>query len=259
LYPSLESELLLRQALKLSRVELYLDFDLKLSPQQETAFWGLVKRRLAGEPTAYISGHREFYGLDFAVTPSVLIPRPETELLVEKAINLARSYSLPTIADIGSGCGAIAISLALKLPRAKIYATDISASALKVARANCLKHSVTNRVSFLQGNMLEPLPRPVDLIVSNLPYVKEKEISDDSFEPVLALNGGVDGLESIRRLCHQLGGKLRPGGYLLLEIGQGQKVAVTSLLRGLFPLAEIEVTPDLSGIERVVSAVLAPV
>ena len=259
LEPSLESELLLRQALRLSRVQLYLDSDLKLSPEQEDIFWGLVKRRLKGEPTAYISGHREFYGLDFGVDPSVLIPRPETELLVEKTISLAKSYRSPTIADIGTGCGAIAISLALKPPLAKIYATDISALSLEVARANCLKHSVTSRVSFLQGNMLEPLPQPVDLIVSNLPYVKEEEISDDSFEPVLALNGGGDGLKPIRQLCHQLGGKLRPGGYLLLEIGQGQKAAVTSLLTSIFPLAEIEVTPDLSGIDRVVSAVLAPV
>lgn len=258
-YPSLESELLLRQALKLSRVQLYLDSERELSPEQEDAFWQLAERRLKGEPSAYIRGCREFYGLDFAVTPSVLIPRPETELLVEKAISLAGSYSLPVIADIGTGCGAIAISLADKLPRAKIYATDISASALKVARDNCLKHGVTGRVSLLQGDMLEPLPQPVDLIVSNLPYVKEKEISGDSFEPVLALNGGTDGLEPIRRLCHQLGGKLRPGGCLLLEIGQGQKGAVTSLISSLFPLAEIEVSPDLSGIDRVVSAVLVPV
>ena len=107
--------------------------------------------------------------------------------------------------------------------------------------------------------MLEPLHEPVDFIVSNLPYVKEKEIGSDSFEPLLALNGGADGLEPIRRLCHQLGGKLRPGGCLLLEIGQGQKKAVTSLLGSLFPLAEIEVARDVSGIDRVVSAVLAPV
>ena len=258
-YPSLESELLLRQTLIISRVQLYLDFDLELSHEQGETFWGLVKRRLEGEPTAYISGHREFYGLDFYINPSVLIPRPETELLVEKTINLAKGCILPVIADIGTGCGAIAISLALKLPRAKIYATDISASALEVARANCLKHGLTSRVSLLQGNMLEPLPRPVDFIVSNLPYVKEEEISDDNFEPVLALNGGGDGLEPIRRLCHQVGDKLRPGGYLLLEIGQGQQAAVTSLLSSLFPLAEIEVTPDLSGIDRMVSAVLSPI
>lgn len=257
-YPFLESELLLRQALKLSRVQLYLDSKRELSPEQEETFWGLVKRRLKGEPTAYISGHREFYGLDFGINPSVLIPRPETELLVEKTISLAKSYSSPTIADIGTGCGAIAISLALKLPQAKIYATDISASALEVAEVNCLKHGVTSRVSLLQGNMLEPLPRPVDFIVSNPPYVKEQDIDDGNFEPVLALNGGADGLEPIRQLCHQAAGKLRPGGYLLLEIGQGQKAAVTSLLSRLFPLADIEVTPDLGGVDRVVSAILPP-
>ncbi len=258
-YPSLESELFLRQALKLSRVQLYINFDLKLSPEQEATFWGLVKRRLKGEPTAYISGHREFYGLDFYTDPNVLIPRPETELLVEKTIDLAKGRSLPVIADIGTGCGAIAISLALKLPRAKIYATDISAPALEVAQANCLNHGVANRVLLLQGHMLEPLPLPVDLIVSNPPYVKERELGGDNFEPALALNGGIDGLDLIRQLCHQIGGKLRRGGYLLLEMGQGQKGVVTNLLSRLFPLAEIEVSPDLSGIDRVVSAVLAPI
>jgi release factor glutamine methyltransferase len=256
LYPSLESEVLLRQALKLSRVQLYLDFDLELNRGQQETFWRLVKRRLRGEPTAYISGHREFYGLDFAVTSGVLIPRPETELLVEKTVSLAKNHDSPVIADIGTGCGAIAISLALELPRAKIYAADISALSLEIAQANCLKHKVTDRVSLLQGNMLESLHESVDFIVSNPPYVKEKEISDDSFEPVLALNGGADGLDLIRRLCHQLDGKLRPGGYLLLEIGQGQKKAVINLLDSLFPLADIEVTSDLSGIDRVISAIL---
>jgi release factor glutamine methyltransferase len=256
LYPSLESEVLLRQALKLSRVQLYLDFDLELNRGQKETFWRLVKRRLKGEPTAYISGHREFYGLDFAVTSDVLIPRSETELLVEKTVSLAKNHGSPVIADIGTGCGAIAISLALELPQAKIYATDISALSLEIAQANCLKHEVTDRVSLLQGNMLESLHESVDFIVSNPPYVKEKEISDDSFEPVLALNGGADGLDLIRRLCHQLDGKLRPGGYLLLEIGQGQKKAVIDLLDSLFPLADIEVTSDLSGVDRVISAIL---
>jgi release factor glutamine methyltransferase len=256
LYPSLESEVLLRQALKLSRVQLYLDFDLELNRGQQETFWRLVKRRLKGEPTAYISGHREFYGLDFAVTSGVLIPRPETELLVEKTVSLAKNHDSPVIADIGTGCGAIAISLALELPRAKIYATDISALSLEIAQANCLKHEVTDRVSLLQGNMLESLHESVDFIVSNPPYVKEKEISDDSFEPVLALNGGADGLDLIRRLCHQLDGKLRPGGYLLLEIGQGQKKAVINLLDSLFPLADIEVTSDLNGVDRMISAIL---
>jgi len=255
---ALESELLLRQALKISRVQLYLDLDLRLSPEQEKTFRQLIRRCLNGEPVAYITGHREFYGLDFYVAPSVLIPRPESELLVEKTLSLAQGRNTPVIADIGTGSGAIAISLALNLPQAKIYATDISASALKVALLNCNKHGVANRIYLLQGNMLEPLPEPVNFIVTNLPYVKKSEVNARGFEPALALNGGSDGLEKIRQLCHQVSSKLRPGGCLLLEIGQGQEGAVATLLHSLFPLAKIEVTPDLSAIDRVVSLVLAP-
>jgi len=255
---ALESELLLRHVLKISRVQLYLDLSRELSPKQEETFWRLVKRRLNGEPTAYITGHREFYGFDFYVAPDVLVPRPESELLVEKALNLAHHRNISTIAEIGTGCGAIAISLALNLPETKIYATDISAPALKVALFNCQKHGVANRICLLQGDMLDPLPEPVDLIVANLPYVKEAELLPAlaSFEPMLALNGGSEGLEKIRQLCQQAGSKLRPQGCLLLEIGQGQGEAVTSSLCSLFPSARIEVAPDLSGIERAVGLCL---
>jgi len=256
----LECELLLRHVLKISRIQLYLDLDQELSPQQEQIFWRLVQRRLNGEPTAYITGHREFYGLDFYVDPRVLIPRPESELLVEKALGVAQNHPLSTIADIGTGCGAIAISLALNLPQAKIYATDISAAALKVALVNCQKHGVADRVHLLQGNMLDLVPEPVDLIIANLPYVKQSELaplSPAKFEPLLALNGGSDGTERIRQLCRQADSKLRPGGSLLLEIGQGQRGAVTALLHTLFPNGKIEVMPDLSGIDRVVSLSLA--
>jgi len=253
----LECELLLRHALKISRVQLYLDLNHELSPEQEETFWSLITNRLNGEPTAYITGHREFYGLDFYVNRNVLIPRPESELLVEKALGLAQNCPVFTIAEIGTGCGAIAISLALNLPLAKIYATDISASALKVALLNCQRHKVVDRICLLPGNLLEPLPEPVDLIVANLPYVRELELPRPvNFEPLLALNGGSDGLEKIRQLCSQLSGKLRPKGCLLLEIGQGQRRAVTTLLRSLFPTTEIEVAPDLIGIDRVVSLTL---
>jgi len=256
---SLESELLLRHTLKISRVQLYLDLNHELNPEQEKTFWCLIKRRLSGEPTAYITGHREFYGLDFYVNHDVLIPRPESELLVEKALNLAQNRPISTMAEIGTGCGAIAISLALNLPQAKIYATEVSAPALKVARFNCRKHKVLDRVNLLLGDMLTPLPESVDLIVANLPYVKESElpqIGPGSFEPVLALNGGPDGLKRIRKLCQQLSGRLNPQRSLLLEIGQGQRKPVTTLLRRLFPSASIEVTPDLSGIDRVVGLTL---
>ena len=253
----LESELLLRYTLKISRVQLYLDLDRELSPNQEQTFWQLIERRLDGEPSAYITGHREFYGLDFYVNPDVLIPRPESELLVEKALDLAQNRPVSSIAEIGTGCGAIAISLALELPRAKIYATDISAPALKVALFNCQRHGVAGRIYLLHGDMLDPLPESVDLIVANLPYVSKLELPESAnFEPLLALDGGSDGLEKIHQLCRRVTDKLRPDGYLLLEIGQGQGKGVTTCLRRLFPSANIEITPDLSGIERVLSLCL---
>jgi len=257
----LESELLLRHTLKINRVQLYQDLDEELSLKQEKTFWKLIKRRLSHEPTAYITGHREFYGLDFYVNPHVLIPRPESELLVELALSTAANQQLSTIADIGTGCGAIAISLALNLPQSKIYATDISSSALEVAQINCNKHGLVKRIHLLQGDMLNPLPEPVDLIVANLPYVRKAElprIIPAKFEPLLALDGGPDGLQKISQLCRQVKNKLRPTGYLLLEIGQGQRKAVTSLLHSFFQCANIEVTLDLGGIDRVVSLFPSP-
>jgi release factor glutamine methyltransferase len=249
----LECELLLRYALGISRPQLYLDLDQELSPKQDAVFWQLIKRRLDDEPTAYITGHREFYGLDFYVDSRVLIPRPESELLVETALALAQNRPLSTIAEIGTGSGAIAISLAINLPQVKIYATDISAAALEVALINCQRHEVVDRVHLLHGNMLDPVPEPVDLIIANLPYVKKTDLARMRFEPALALDGGRDGMVKIRQLCQQAGDKLCPGGLLLLEVGQGQASAVTNFLNALFPSGEIKVTPDLSGIDRVVS------
>ncbi len=230
---ALESELLLRQVLKIGRIQLYLELDNELTKKQEEGLRRLTQRRLKGEPNAYITGHREFYGHDFRVDGRVLIPRPESELLVDRAI-----------------------SLALELPQAKVYASDISAAALEVARANCQKHGVADRVCLLQGDMLKPLPEPVDLIVANLPYVRRQEVNDNHFEPSLALNGGRYGTKQIGRLCLEAKSRLHPGGGLLLEIGQGQEKAVTSRLKRLFPRAKIEVVPDLAGTARVVTAVL---
>ncbi|MFC1941252.1 peptide chain release factor N(5)-glutamine methyltransferase [Chloroflexota bacterium] len=257
--PLLESKLLLRHALRISQVQLYQELDQELNLEQNEKIWQLIKRRLNHEPTTYIIGHREFYGLDFYVDHNVLIPRPESELLVEKALQLAQRHAVSTIADVGTGSGAIAISLALNLPQARIYATDISDAALKVARFNSQKHGVSDRIRLLEGDMLDPLPEPVDLIVANLPYVKESElpqINTFNFEPSLALSGGPDGLSKIRQLCTQVSDKLHPAGNLLLEIGLGQRKAVITLLSRLFPSAEIKVTPDLSGRDRVVSLTL---
>jgi len=252
----LEGELLLRQTLKINRVQFYQNPAQQITPEQQDILQKLLERRLNGEPAAYISGYREFYGLDFYVNKDVLIPRPETEHLVEITVSLAQKHRKPIIADIGTGCGIIATSLALNLPQAEIYAADISAPALKVARFNCYKHGVVDRIKLLNGDLLEPLPEAVDFIIANLPYVSQSELDTRSFEPVAALDGGVDGLEKIRRLCRQVNRKLLPGGCLLLEMGQGQKEAVTTLLDSLFPAADIEVTPDLNGIDRVVSMTL---
>jgi len=249
----LEAELLMRHALNLDAVRLFRDFEKELNPQQEQRINTLVERRIKGEPLAYITGRREFYGLEFAVNPDVLIPRPETEHLVEKAIELARQIPAPIIADIGTGSGAIAVSLARMLPAVRIYATDISPEALETASSNAERHKVEANISFLRGNLAEPLPEPVDILIANLPYVKSSDCAS-SPEPHLALDGGMDGLDVIERFCGGLKGKLKPGGWVLLEIGQGQEEAVKKLLHSALLSAHIETIKDLAGIERVVCA-----
>jgi release factor glutamine methyltransferase len=251
---SLEGEILLRHVLKIDRSQLYSDLDLELNTEQEKSLDKLLQRRRRGEPSAYITGHREFYGIDFQVDRRVLIPRPETELLVERVIEVCCLHPyITTIADIGTGCGAIAVTLAVILRDVKIRATDISAEALCVAVKNAAVNNVKSRISFLQGNLLEPLRGPVDLIVANLPYVKTADLPTDRFEPVQALDGGTDGLDKIREICMQVGGKLHDGGYLFLEVGEGQAKAVSTLLHDLYPGALPEVVrQDLAGIDRLI-------
>jgi release factor glutamine methyltransferase len=247
----LEGEILLRHVLGIDRATLFAELDAAISSTQVKALHQLVDRRLRGEPSAYITGHKEFFGLDFVVDPRVLIPRPETELLVEKVIDICQSHSVSSIADIGTGCGAIAISLAVNLPSITVYASDISPEALEVATQNCVKLGVKDRIRLLSGDLLDPLPEPVDIIVTNLPYVRKKDLSV-GFEPVLALDGGEDGLDKIRTLCFQARNKLRKYGFLILEIGQGQADDVNAILREYFPRALIETDRDLAGIERMV-------
>ncbi len=256
---ALEGEILLRHVLGISRAHLFSHPDEEIDSGQEAALKRALARRMRGEPTAYITGHREFYGLDFIVDRSVLIPRPESELLVEKAIALAKKRPISKIADIGTGSGAIAVSLAVNLPGVTVYATDISARALQVAGKNCQKHGVADRVILLHGDMLGPLPESIDLIIANLPYVRASGLPVEgplSYEPPLALNGGKDGLDSIRLFCRQAGEKLSQRGCLLLEIGQGQAERVSAFLKKEFPGAGIEIDRDLAGIERVVSLCL---
>jgi release factor glutamine methyltransferase len=257
---SLEAELLLRHTLKIDRAALYTEPDRLLTKRQEENYRQFIERRLQGEPSAYISGHREFFGLDFYIDKNVLIPRPETELLVEQIIAHAGNYQNPVIVDVGTGCGVIAVSLAVHLPQAKIYAIDISPAALKVARRNSRKHNVQDRITFLIGDLLEPLPAPADIIVANLPYVLTADVpkvNTSGFEPMLALDGGADGLDVIKRLILQAKNKLKPDGCLLLEIGMGQSKATADLLGNIYPAAKIEIIPDLSGIQRVVWMTLA--
>jgi release factor glutamine methyltransferase len=256
---SLEGEILLRHVLEIDRAHLYSDPDLELNPEQEKSLSKLLERRRCGEPSAYITGHREFYGLDFQVDHRVLIPRPESELLVELAIKLARDKTIKKIADIGTGCGAIAICLAVHLPEVMVYATDISPGALEVAYVNCQRHGVAKRVVLRHGNLLEPLEESVGIIVANLPYVRDSDLINNvllGFEPTLALNGGKDGLDVIKSLCQQAGKRLKRGGYLILEIGEGQAPVVTALLRKISPEAAVEVHKDLAGIARAVSLCL---
>jgi release factor glutamine methyltransferase len=251
----LEAELLLRHTLKIDRAQLYTEPDLMLKKQQEETYGQFIERRMKGEPSAYITGHREFFGLDFKVDKNVLIPRPETEILVEQTIARAVNYPNPVIVDVGTGCGAIAVSLAVHLPRAKIYAIDISKEALKVANRNCRMHQVGDRVKLLAGDLLESAPVQVDIIVANLPYVLTVEVpqvNTSGFEPSLALDGGPDGMGVIKRLCLQVKDRLHPTGCLLLEIGMGQSKMVADYLIKHYPSANIEFVSDLSGIERVV-------
>jgi release factor glutamine methyltransferase len=262
---STEAELLLGYVLGMSKTQLYTEPEKVLTSTETSQLWSFIQRRLNHEPTAYILGYCEFYGIDLYIDCHTFIPRPETELLVEQAVELAHRVSHPgkriTIADVGTGCGAIAVSLAIALPGAKIYATDISARALQVAEMNCRRYTVGSRVELLQGNLLEPLYQPVDMIVANLPYIKDCEFKDLSpeiinFEPTSALAGGLEGLDKIQLMLKQMPGKLNHGSCFLLEIGKGQGKEVTSLAKSHFPQASIELISDLGGVERVVKVEL---
>ncbi len=230
-----------------------------LSPSESAAFQSLLNRRLAGEPIQYITGVVEFFGLGFHVDHDVLIPRPETEHLVEKALVLAANLARPRIVDVGTGSGAIAVALARHLPNAYVFATDISAPALSVARENAESNGVANGVRFFEGDLLAPVAgEKFDIVVSNPPYVPHADrdtlsVEVRDFEPAQALFAGEDGLAIYRRLIPAAFAALASGGLLLLEIGYGQTEAVHGLMVDA-GFAEINFTPDLQSIPRVASA-----
>ena len=242
-----------------NRAWLIVHCDSHAAPEFGAEYTALLRRRLAGEPIQYIVGQAEFYGLPFCVDRAVLIPRPETEHLVEKVLSLALSFATPRIADIGTGSGIIAVALAHKLPTAQITAIDCSAPALKVARANAERNGVADRIRFLDGDLLAPIDgERFDFVVSNPPYVAEQDratlaVEVRDFEPALALFAGSDGFDLYRRLIPGVRAALVPGGFLVLEIGCGQHNAVAVLLAEA-GFEQIEFAADLQGIPRVVSA-----
>lgn len=230
-----------------------------LTPNAISALHAMVERRRAGEPMQYIAGEAEFYGLSLCVNRDVLIPRPETEHLVEAVIEIAATFAEPRIVDIGTGSGAIAVTLAHELADAQIHGTDISAPALAVARANAERHGVAQRVRFYEGDLVAPVAgERFDIVVSNPPYVAERDreslsVEVREYEPTQALFAGADGLAIYRRLIPAVFEALVPGGFVVLEIGFGQQAALGDLLAGA-GFQQIEFTADLRNIPRVASA-----
>jgi len=263
--PRLSAELLLSNVLGLKRIELYTQYNRMVEQEHLARLRELVKRAGQHEPVAYLVGRAEFYSIEFEVTPDCLIPRPETELLVQRSIELLRLRAGPhQVCDLCTGCGVIAVAIAKNVPDAKVIATDLSEAALGVAAKNVRKYGLDDRVELLRGDLFEPLiPQldmaPFDLIVCNPPYVSaaeyeklEKNVKD--YEPRTALYGGEDGLELYRRIAEQVGRFLDSDGALLLEIGHEQGSAVRALLEqtGLFEI--IKVDKDLSSHDRIVMA-----
>ncbi len=256
--PRLDAELLVGHVLTLPRIQLYVQSDRPLSADELAAIRELIKRRQAGESVAYLVGKKEFWKLEFAVDARVLVPRPDTETLIEVATDRLGESAAARIADVGTGSGAIAVTLAKLRADAAVYASDVSEDALAVARANAERHGAA--VTFVAGDLAAPLiaHAPFTLIVANLPYIPTGELAglpaEVRVEPALALDGGPDGLVLVRRLVTAAPALLSPGGALALEIGAGQAPATAALLREA-GFTDVQIKRDLGGIERIVSGV----
>ena len=287
-----EAEYILSHVLNCKRVGLHIDFNRTIDPYELQRFAGFVERRIKREPSQYIIGEQEFWGLAFKVTRDVLIPRPETEILVEEAVKtvsrksevvsgnnmqLTTHQSRFTILDLCTGSGCIAIILAKEIPDSQIYAVDVSEKALNVARENAERHSVAERITFLQGDLFE-LPHPslsplkgertevrgclleklkFDLIISNPPYISKKMIKElqpevKDYEPVTALYGGDDGLDFYRRIISDTPAYLAKGGYLMLEMGCGQAEKIKNIIKQSNIFEATTIIKDFSGIDRVI-------
>ena len=255
----IEADLIWMTTLDLDRAELYARLNQMPSPEQASAADALIERRLRHEPTAYLMGHREFYGIELSIAPGVLIPRPDTETLVEEALRIAGGADeLLAIGDVGCGSGAIAIALALHLPNAEIYAIDTSTQALEITQLNSERHGVERRIHIHGGDLLDPLPTSVNLILANLPYVASWEIPTLDpeirlYEPREALDGGDDGLDVIRRLLTAAPAHLRPSGTVLLEMDPREIGTASAFATQVMPGASVRTVRDLTGRERVLA------
>jgi release factor glutamine methyltransferase len=269
--PALDAQILLSHITKKPRAWILAHPEYRLSPEEEDALEEAVSRLRRGVPLPYVLGWWEFYGLKFRVTPSVLIPRPETELLVEHALAWLRtrfeegesSLLSPRVLEVGTGSGCIAVTLAVHLPALRIVATDISAAALDVARENAKKHGVADRIDFICTNLFDaPLtPAPFDLILANLPYIPTQTLRSLPVfrsEPALALDGGADGLSLIRALLNAAPKHLASGGMILLEIEASQGTEALALAYDAFSQADIKLFQDLSGRDRLIAIQTLP-
>jgi release factor glutamine methyltransferase len=254
--PRMNAEVLLMFVLGCDRAYLYAHPERELSLDERNRYDETLEQRARGVPAQYITGHQEFWGLDFIVGPAVLIPRPETEHLVEAVLDLCKTIERPRMVDVGTGSGCVALALASELPHAEIHATEISADALEIARANAARLLLSDRVTFHSTDLLDGIAGPFDIVASNPPYVGESEydkvqLEVRKFEPRCAVFAGPDGMDVIRRLAPQARAALKPGGYLAMEIGYSQEAAVRAVLRAW---QDVRAVPDLQGIPRVIVA-----
>jgi release factor glutamine methyltransferase len=257
---SLDAHVLLGEVLAVERAYLLAHPEQELTPDQQTEYEKLVVRCATGEPLPYVLGRRAFYDRDFHVTPAVLIPRPETELLLEQALNFMQDQPQAAVVDVGTGSGALAVTLAANCPQAEVYATDISETALAVARKNAETHQT--QIEFMMGDLLQPLMErglQVAVVMANLPYIatdKLAELEVTKHEPRLALDGGADGLNIIRRLLGQIPVVCKPGALILLEIGADQGAKTLALVREMSYPQAAEVIQDYAGLDRIVRILL---
>ena len=254
----LEAEVMVMNVMRMPRQDLFAHQEDEATTQHEQDIQGILDRRRTREPLAYILGYREFYGINLLVNPDVMVPRPETETMVEHALFMAlmgmESAQL-VIADVGTGTGAIAINLAIHIPAARIYAVDLTDPVLNVASYNIHSHNVADRVTLCQGDLLEPVPEKVDLIVANLPYIPTERIPtlqpEVQWEPRAALNGGGDGLDLVRRMMSQATAKLNEQGIILLELDPEQMPIASEIALQNFPEATVTVEQDLARRDRI--------